>query len=241
MVPRLEEIHTVKKTETLCGNGVTAWDISTKTNIVQSLHSLTKADWVTPSIWIMSPTDSCLVLGSSQDDSSINYAFAEQKNIGIARRTSGGGAVFVDPQTFLWVDLLIPRGHSLWEDDIGIASNWLGEIWKTALDSLGVKSQMHRSSFQKTAIAELVCFAGRAPGELLIENKKILGISQRRTREGARFQCALALKWEPENWINLFVPESLNSLESAISNTGTCVRVGKKEILRAFLSVLNSY
>ena len=168
-------------------NGVLGWDVSTKTNITQLLHSLTKTNWGTPSIWIMSPTDNCLVLGSSQNDSCVNYVYAEQKNIVVARRTTGGGAVFVDPQSFLWLDLLVPRGHRFWEDDIGIASNWLGDIWKSALGSLEIKSQIHQSPFEKTAAADLVCFAGRAPGELLIENKKILGISQRRTREGARF------------------------------------------------------
>ena len=37
--------------------------------------------------------------------------------------------------------------------------------------------------------AELVCFAGLGPGEVLVAGRKLVGISQRRTRHGSRFQC----------------------------------------------------
>ncbi len=221
-------------------NSVARWVIGGKTDDVQSLHSLTRTDWAVPSVWIMSPTDCCLVLGSSQDDACVDYAYAEQRDIGIARRTTGGGAVLVDPQELLWVDLFVPRDHFLWKDDIHEASNWLGKIWQSALGALGVDSQLHDGPFQRTAIAELICFAGCGPGELLIENKKILGISQRRTREGVRFQSALALEWKPENWISLFDAAAIENMESAIFAAGTCVRVEKNEILRAFLRALNS-
>ncbi|HEX4903649.1 MAG TPA: hypothetical protein VFV42_12605, partial [Acidimicrobiales bacterium] len=42
-----------------------------------------------------------------------------------------------------------------------------------------------------------VCFAGRGPGEVLLGEAKVVGISQRRTRAGARFQCAVPVRWDP--------------------------------------------
>ena len=240
MVQRLEDVEQVKIEEALLVNGVPEWIASHKTGEVQDLHSLENADWDFPAIWVMSPTNSSLVLGSSQDDKCIDYEYAEKVDIGIARRRTGGGAVFVDPQTLFWVDLFVPRGHRLWNDDIEVASIWIGRVWKDALGSMGVDSRMHDSAFVKDSLAELVCFGGRAPGELLIGEKKILGISQRRTRKGVRFQCALALEWNPEKWIGLFTASSIANLQSKVFNSGRSVPLERNEVIRAFGQVLTS-
>ncbi len=41
------------------------------------------------------------------------------------------------------------------------------------------------------------CFAGLGPGEVTIGGRKAVGISQRRTRAGARFQCVAYERWDP--------------------------------------------
>ncbi len=228
----------MKVEEAPLANGAPGWITSHKAGDVQALHSLENTDWSLPALWVMAPTNSSLVLGSSQDDACIDYEYAEKLDVGIARRRTGGGAVFVDPQTLFWVDLFIPRGHRLWNDDIGAGSIWMGGVWKEALGSLGVDSHMHDRPFVKDLLAELVCFGGRAPGELLIGGKKILGISQRRTRKGVRFQCALALGWRPEEWVNLFTNASTKDLESAILAAGTCVRLDRPEVLHGFMQAL---
>ena len=43
----------------------------------------------------------------------------------------------------------------------------------------------------------LVCFAGIGPGEVLLDGVKLVGISQRRSRPGSRFQCAVHTAWRP--------------------------------------------
>ena len=48
----------------------------------------------------------------------------------------------------------------------------------------------------RTMIRSLVCFAGLGPGEVTVAGAKALGISQRRTRAGARFQCAVPRTWD---------------------------------------------
>jgi lipoate-protein ligase A len=42
----------------------------------------------------------------------------------------------------------------------------------------------------------LVCFAGLGPGEVLVDGRKVVGLSQRRTRAGARFHCAALRVWD---------------------------------------------
>tara|TARA_B100000586_G_scaffold154608_1_gene112506 strand:+ start:774 stop:1055 length:282 start_codon:yes stop_codon:yes gene_type:complete len=51
--------------------------------------------------------------------------------------------------------------------------------------------------------SDLVCFAGRAPGEVLVDNRKVLGVSQRRNWTGAWFQCAALLTWPVDEMVQL--------------------------------------
>jgi lipoate-protein ligase A len=50
---------------------------------------------------------------------------------------------------------------------------------------------------QSSAWSARVCFAGVGPGEVLIGSRKVVGISQRRTRGAALFQTAALLTWDP--------------------------------------------
>jgi hypothetical protein len=49
----------------------------------------------------------------------------------------------------------------------------------------------------RSALSDVVCFAGLGPGEVTIGGRKAVGISQRRTREAARFQCVAYERWDP--------------------------------------------
>ena len=44
----------------------------------------------------------------------------------------------------------------------------------------------------------MFCFAGAGSGEVMVGERKVVGISQRRTRDAARFQCACVLHWNAE-------------------------------------------
>ena len=47
-----------------------------------------------------------------------------------------------------------------------------------------------------SVLGPVVCFAGTGPGEVLVAGRKVVGISQRRTRAGARFQCSVPILWD---------------------------------------------
>jgi hypothetical protein len=57
-----------------------------------------------------------------------------------------------------------------------------------------------------TAWSRLVCFAGIGPGEVLVGGRKAVGISHRRTRAGARFQCVAHRRWPGEELVALLAP-----------------------------------
>jgi lipoate-protein ligase A len=48
----------------------------------------------------------------------------------------------------------------------------------------------------RTEWSDLVCFAGLGPGEVTVDGLKVVGISQRRTRDAARFQCVAYETWD---------------------------------------------
>jgi hypothetical protein len=56
---------------------------------------------------------------------------------------------------------------------------------------------------QPTPWSTSVCFAGLGPGEVTVDGRKVVGLSQRRTREAALFQCCAALRWEPARLLDL--------------------------------------
>ena len=144
---------------------------------------------------VRSPT---LELGSSQRDQSIDADAAARRGIDVARRRSGGGGVLLWPREHVWLDLEIPASDALWSDDIGRATWWVGELWRAALAPFTPLATVHIGPLQRTRWSDDICFAGVGPGEVLVGNAKLVGVSQRRTRLAARFQTMVHLRWRPD-------------------------------------------
>jgi len=162
-------------------------------------------DVIEPTVWWFEVTASALVLGSSQRIEHVDLDTCAQAEVEVIRRRSGGGAVLLQPGDAMWVDVLLPASDPRWINDIGQSACWLGEIWREALGSLGVDgTTVHRAAMVRTRWSDQVCFAGTGGGELVRGGGKVVGISQRRTRAGARFQCALYRHWRPEAHVGLF-------------------------------------
>ena len=117
---------------------------------------------------------------------------AQPAGVDLIRRRSGGGAVWVDDQ-MVWVDVIVPHTHRSAARDVGRAMWIVGEMWAAAI----VGSDVHRGSMVNTEHSGQICFAGLGPGEVSIGGRKVVGISQRRSREGALFQCGALLSWDP--------------------------------------------
>ena len=167
-------------------------------------------------VHIMVPSVPAIVLGSTQDVSTIDSDAATSAGIDICQRRSGGGVVFVHPSDSTWIDVFIPRDDPLWIDDVSHSSSWLGRAWVGALATSGLvgayvyEGPMHRGDF-----GSVVCFASSAPGEVFVDDMKVVGISQRRGRDGARFQSIVYRNWSPETWSQFLVDTaSANATET---------------------------
>lgn len=156
------------------------------------------------SVWNVDVVAQAIVLGSRQTEAELDLDACVAAGIEIVRRRSGGGLVYLVPGNHIWLDVVIPKTDTLWIDDVGRASWWLGSAWMAAIESLGViGAHVHRKQMTMGEFGDLVCFAGVGPGEVMFRGAtgreaKVVGISQRRTQEFARFQCTLYLQWSTE-------------------------------------------
>lgn len=175
------------------------WAVEHQSGSAGALHSRELPDPVRRSVWWFTVERSALVLGSTQSDAVVDAQALAEADIDLVRRHSGGGAVLVVPGDVSWVDVILPAADPLWDDDVGRAFDWLGAAWAATLTSLGIASvEAHSGPIVRTPWSDLVCFAGLGRGEVTVDGRKVLGISQRRNRSAARFQCALLHLWEPK-------------------------------------------
>jgi lipoate-protein ligase A len=82
---------------------------------------------------------------------------------------------------------------------------WLGEVWAAALADLGIRGDVHRGPVRHTRWSSMVCFAGVGAGEVTQDGAKLVGISQRRTRVGARLQSMCHLSVPADHYQALLV------------------------------------
>lgn len=146
-----------------------------------------------PQVWLCEPTDAAIVLGSRQSPDLLDRTACERAGLAIVRRRSGGGAVLVRAREMVWVDLVLPHGVA--PDDIRGAMRWAGDRWVEALARPGLT--VHAGGMVCTPWSDLVCFAGTGPGEVIVGGRKLVGLSQRRTRHGIRIQ-GMAHRIEPD-------------------------------------------
>jgi lipoate-protein ligase A len=138
-----------------------------------------------------------VVLGSTQPREFVDAAELLARGVELSRRRGGGGAVFLGPDEQLWLDAWIPCDDPLWAADVSAAADWVGAWWTGALTALGQRGlEAHRGRSVAGPFGDLVCFAGRGPGEVFQGARKVVGLSQWRAREGALFSSCAYLRWD---------------------------------------------
>lgn len=157
---------------------------------------------------VQAATRPTLVLGSTQSPNVISDVAAAAAGVAVERRRGGGGAVLLKPGDHLWLDAWIPRTDPLWLMDVAVAAEWVGAWWSAALRSSGVDDvHVHVGKSEPGEFGDLVCFAGRGPGEVFAGQRKLVGLSQWRAREGALFSSCVYRRWEPDALAALFVTD----------------------------------
>lgn len=199
------------------------WTITRQAGPAAALHDRAVPDPAARLVWVFAPTRRALVLGSTQPDSLVDRAAAAALGADVVRRWSGGGAVWLEPGEVAWVDVVVPSDDPLSDDDVGRAALWLGRVWQAALSELGsTGSIVHDGPLACGPLGRKVCFGALASGEVtLTDGRKVVGVSQRRTRAGARFQCAVYTRWDPAPLVRLLRLGDDGAAALAEAATGT--------------------
>jgi hypothetical protein len=175
------------------------WQVARDTATASEFHRRDPETDTGHQLWIQRIPGPALILGSTQPDELIRADRAEADGIEICRRRSGGGLVFLDPATDCWLDAIVPAGSPLWHDDVGVAFHWLGNRWAAALNDLlgpaGPALANHPRAGATQRRRPLWCFAGLGHGEVTIGASKVVGLSQRRTRQWIRLQSLVLGAW----------------------------------------------
>jgi lipoate-protein ligase A len=141
------------------------------------------------SVSVNTPT---LVLGGNQ---SVDVVDRERlRPVPLRRRRGGGGMVLVQPGD-VWVDWWIPSSDPRWSPDVHVMSVRAGRWWRDALAPMVHDDVIvHEGSLEGDRAQRVVCFAGRGPGEIFVNDRKAVGITQWRVREGAYISSILHAK-----------------------------------------------
>ncbi|MFB0901504.1 MAG: hypothetical protein QMB08_05355 [Acidimicrobiales bacterium] len=197
---------------------------------VADLHALPMpTESESAELWVMRPTGCAVVMGSSQRPDRFDEERLRNENVALAPRRSGGGAVFIDPASTVWIDVLAPRSSQLWSSDL--AENFLvvGRLWHKALRSVGIETELCGESPARTDAAALACWAGSGWGELLVGPAKIVGLSQRRTRWGSRVQTMAVVDGSSARVVDYLMPQDRAKMRSAIPTHNLGIGTGSVE------------
>jgi lipoate-protein ligase A len=187
------------------------WEVRRLTGSAAELHAEPLPQPPGRAVWVLEATAPALVVGSTQSEDVVDGEAAAAAGIELARRRSGGGVVLVVPGETAWVDVIVPADDPLWDDDVGRAAHWVGRSWQAALAELGTApTDVHDGPLACGPLGRLVCFGTVGAGEVTVPGgegdggvRKVVGISQRRTRAAARFQCAAYRRWDAAALVRL--------------------------------------
>lgn len=143
----------------------------------------------------------------------------------------------------VWFDVVLPHSDPRWVDDVSRSFDWLGSAVQDALAGLGVESERHVGPLVRTAWSDRVCFAGVGPGELLVDSRKLVGMSQRRSKSAARFQVAILRRWDGAAHRRLFTTPDAQHREAdaELERAATGIHHPPDDILAAVVDSLGRY
>ena len=156
-----------------------------------------------------------MVLGSTQNATQYLVDFCTANSLNLVKRASGGTGVILRRAQVIWIDVGLPSKDPLLEQDLSRSFHFLALAWLDALKSVGiVQGQIHAGKMRRSLDFSQVCFAGVGPGEILVGERKLVGMAQRRSEHGAYFHTMAYLEFPMDLTYRAFVDSPTTPLES---------------------------
>lgn len=169
------------------------------------------APGVTPVLYWSQAKPAGVVLGFSQKPSLLNAHTLVERRLPVYHRRAGGTAVLVGPHV-LALDVVLPATHRLNLPDVVESYRWFGETWVRALDLLGIharivlpaeahaqralaKQEAYRA---RESVLRRACYASNSSYEVVVGERKLVGLDMIRRRQGSLLQAGILLHWESE-------------------------------------------
>jgi len=150
-----------------------------------------------------------LVLGFSQKEEVLNQEVVVQQQIPIYHRRAGGTAVLVGPH-LLSLDVVLPADHPLILVDIVKSYQWFGEAWVETLEHLGIEARLvlpqeareqrmllkQPETQVREELLRRACYGSISPYEVVVGQRKVVGLDMIRRKVGSVLQAGVLLHWE---------------------------------------------
>lgn len=150
-----------------------------------------------------------VVLGFSQKETVINPMAQTEETLPLYHRRAGGTAVLVGTD-LLALDAILPAEHPLVQTDIVESYRWFGETWVRALRLLGVTTRVvtpdeaHTQRVlarrdevrERESVLHRACYASNSSYEVVVGERKLVGLDMIRRRNGSLLQAGILLRWQ---------------------------------------------
>ncbi len=174
------------------------------------------APGTSPVLYWSQASSTGLVLGFSQKESVLNPLTLERERLALYHRRAGGTAVLVGPD-LLALDAILPADHPWLLSDIVESYRWFGETWVRALHALGVETRVitpeeareqrllarKEETRASEAVLRRACYASNSSYEVVVGQRKLVGLDMIRRRNGSLLQAGLLLTWRTEPLVEL--------------------------------------
>jgi lipoate-protein ligase A len=167
--------------------------------------------------------------------------------------------VLVGPQ-LLSLDVVLPANHPLILPDVVESYRWFGQAWVEALSFLGIRARAvspqeahgqrallkQAGTHAPEAILHRACYGSLSSYEVVVDNRKVVGLDMIRRRVGILLQAGVLLHWQTEilaqllghmPWEEALLREGLYQRAVGLDTLAGRV-IGVQEVTAAFEQVI---
>ncbi len=131
----------------------------------------------------------------------VDHDVVARSGLQLVPRGSGGGLVLWDDD-LIAIDVILPDGDLQLPTDVVASYRWVGQAVASTLTALGIAGARvvppDEARAWPTGAASGLCFGGLSPWEVVVGDRKVLGLSQVRKQAGAIIQVGVPMRVDAE-------------------------------------------